>query len=198
MNCVGQTRSSLLMRVKDVRDQQAWKEFVEVYAPIIYRFALARGLQDADASDLTQHVLAGLTTGLQQFDYDRERGAFRSWLFKVTQNELRKSLRHHPCQPAGTGDTNHQIMLEQWPSLEDAEDDWNREHQRRLFEWAAPRVRKRCQESTWKAFWEVVVNQRSASEVARQLGISVGSVYVAKKRILMKLKAEIDEIENCC
>ena len=196
MSCT-ETRSSLLIRVKDACNQQAWQEFVEIYAPLIYRFARARGLQDADASDLTQQVLAGLPVGLQRFNYDPDRGAFRSWLFKVTQNELRKSLRQHECQPPGTGETHHQVMLEQLPSQEEAEDEWNREHRRRLFEWATPYVRKHCRESTWKAFWEIAVKHRPASEVAQDLGLSVGAVYVAKNRILMKLRARIDEIEDC-
>jgi len=83
------TRPSLLARIKDARDRQAWAEFVEIYAPMVYGFARNQGLQDADAADLTQEVLSAVARSAPRLEYDPARGTFRGWLFTVVRNELR-------------------------------------------------------------------------------------------------------------
>ena len=82
------TRPSLLVRIRDARDREAWGQFVEVYAPLVYDMARRRGLQDADAADLTQDVLRSVAGAIGRLDYDPRRGTFRSWLFSVAQNTL--------------------------------------------------------------------------------------------------------------
>src|SRR5206468_782748 len=82
------TRASLLVRIRDGRDTEAWQEFVRLYAPVIYGFARRRGLQDADAADLMQEVLRSVAAAADRLDYDPRRGTFRAWLFTVTRNKL--------------------------------------------------------------------------------------------------------------
>ena len=196
MNLTEYTRSSLLVRIKHVADDGAWQEFVELYAPLIYRFARGQGLQDADASDLTQDVLMNLTKAMQNFDYDRGRGSFRSWLFKVTHNALRMMQRCHQNVPTGTGDTQQHELLAQQSNVESAADDWDRQHQQRLFQWAANHVRAQCEATTWTAFWEVAMKGRAAADVAGELQMSVGAVYMAKSRVLARLKQRTDQFER--
>ena len=71
------TRASLLLRIRDGQDKEAWRQFVEIYAPLIYGFARKRGLQDADAADLMQDVLRSIASAVGRLDYDPRRGSFR-------------------------------------------------------------------------------------------------------------------------
>src|SRR5437588_1688494 len=82
------TRASLLVRIRDAGDEEAWTEFVEIYAPLIYGFSRKRGLQDADAADLTQEILRTVAHSVHRLDYDPKRGTFRGWLFTVVRNRL--------------------------------------------------------------------------------------------------------------
>ena len=82
------TRASLLVRLRDGGDAEAWQEFVHLYAPIIYGFARKRGLQDADAADLMQEILRSVSSAVHRLEYDSARGTFRGWLFTVTRNKV--------------------------------------------------------------------------------------------------------------
>src|SRR5881275_2228178 len=97
------TRPSLLVRLRDARDELAWSQFVEVYAPLVYGYARKHGLQDADAADLTQDVLQSVAGAVRRLDYDPQRGSFRGWLFTVVRNRFRNFLaaRGRPGQGSG-------------------------------------------------------------------------------------------------
>src|SRR5689334_632321 len=82
------TRASLLLRLRDPEDEAAWREFVELYAALVYNYARKQGLQDADAADLTQEVLRAVAGAVGRLDYDPRRGAFRNWLFTIVRNKL--------------------------------------------------------------------------------------------------------------
>src|SRR5436190_2918293 len=95
------TRPSLLVRIKDARDREAWGQFVEMYAPLIHGLARRRGLQDADACDLTQDVLRSVSGAIGGWEYDRRKGTFRGWLFTVTRNALNTFLDGQRRTPRG-------------------------------------------------------------------------------------------------
>src|SRR5213082_840768 len=99
------TRASLLVRLRDGADVDAWQEFVRLYAPVIYGFARKRGLQDADAADLMQDVLRSLSTAMGRLDYKPVRGTFRGWLFTVTRNKLFNFLDSRGRRVQATGDS---------------------------------------------------------------------------------------------
>src|SRR5689334_17260768 len=112
------TRPSLLVRIRDPRDNQAWSQFVEIYAPLIYGFARKHGLQDADAADLTQEVLRAVAQTIRGLDYDPNRGSFRGWLFTVVRNKLRNFVSRRRSYDQGTGDTDAQNLLKEQPAPE--------------------------------------------------------------------------------
>ena len=188
------TRLSLLVRLRDARDGGAWSQFVELYAPLVFGFARKHGLQDADAADLTQDVLQAVSGGIQRLDYDPRRGSFRGWLFTVARNKLRNFLAARRRPGRGTGGAATQQLLQGLPAREEDQAAWwDQEYQRRVFSWAAEQARGAFRDSTWQAFWQTAVEGRSGPQVARALGMSVAAVYLAKGRVMARLKQVIQE-----
>ena len=190
------TRPSLLLRIRDSQDKLAWNEFVGIYGPLVYAFGRKHGLQDADAADLTQEVFRAVASAVGQFHYDADRGGFRRWLFTVTRNELRDAVAHAKRNPAGSGDTGIKQVIERQPAPLNDEALWEEEYERRRFDWAAQRVCGQVEKSTWQAFWQTAIEGKPAEEVARALKISVGAVYIAKSRVIARLRKQIEEQED--
>jgi RNA polymerase sigma factor (sigma-70 family) len=187
-----QTRLSLLVRLRDGQDDRAWTEFVELYAPLIHGFACKQGLQDADAADLMQEVFRAVARAIKQFDYDSQRGTFRGWLFTVVRNKLRNFLARRKRQCRGSGDSAVQEMLDEHADpQQDQAELWERECERRRFDWAAERVRGEVHDSTWQAFWLTAVEGQSGQEVAEALGLRVAAVYLAKSRVMARIKKHL-------
>lgn len=190
------TRASLLVRLRDAGDSDTWTEFVQLYAPVIYGFARRRGLQDADAADLMQDVLRSVSSAIGRLEYDPGKGTFRGWLYRVTRNKVYNFLESRRRHPRGTGDSNAHQRLEEHPARDAEIDDWDREYERGIFKTAADRVRNEFQPNTWQAFWLTAVDGESAGDVGKRLGLSPGAVYVAKSRVLARLKLEIGQMET--
>jgi RNA polymerase sigma factor (sigma-70 family) len=191
------TRASLLVRLRDPHDQEAWGQFVQLYAPVVYGFARKRGLQDADAADLMQEVFRSVAGAAGRLDYDPKRGSFRGWLYTVTRNKIYTFLDGQRRQVRGSGDDGAQTLLEEQAGREDGTGElWDQEYERGAFAWAAERVRGEFHESTWQAFWLTAVDGQGARDVGRQLGLSPGAVYVAKSRVIARLRDEIRELEE--
>jgi RNA polymerase sigma-70 factor (ECF subfamily) len=187
------TRLTLLARLRDAADAGAWAEFVELYAPMLYGLARRHGLQDADAADLTQDVLRAVLAALPRLAYDPARGSFRGWLFTVARNQLRKfaNARKRRPQP-GTIAAGEAVVLSQPAGEEEA---WEREYRQRLFAWAAGRVRGQFRPATWEAFWRTAVEGQNPSAVGEALGLSVGAVYIARTRVLARIRQEVRQHE---
>ena len=191
------TRASLLLRIRDSDDSLAWTQFAEIYAPLIYRFAKKNGLQDADASDLAQEALGAVAKTIGSFEYDPKVGRFRSWLFTVARNKLNTQLLKQSRQPRGSGDTRMQQFLAGYAQDgSELERIWDEEYEQRLFHWAADKIREQFSESTWQAFWQTGVENRPAGDVAEGLSLSVGAVYIAKSRVLARLKEVIEQVDD--
>lgn len=186
------TRPSLLLRLKDLRDQEAWADFVAIYAPLVYGFGRQRGLQEADARDLTQEVLRAVAVSAERLEYDPERGSFRSWLYTVTRNKYLDVMRRRGQPGRGTGDSDVLARLNEEPARE--EDQWEQEYRQQVFAWAGARVRGEFEDSTWQAFWQVAVEGKKAKQAAADLKLTVAAVYIAKSKILARLREEIQPL----
>lgn len=185
------TRQTLLMRLRDAEDQRAWEEFVELYAPVIYRFTLSRGLGKEDAGDVVQDVMRSIAGAMGDFEYDPDRGTFRSWLFTVVRNQIAGFFRRKACRPHLHGGTTVLALAEGKEICSESENEWEREYQQQLFHWAAAKVRQEFGDETWQAFWRTAVKDHDAADVARDLKMSRSSVYVAKSRAVKRIREVI-------
>jgi RNA polymerase sigma-70 factor (ECF subfamily) len=191
------TPPSLLFRLRDPRDRDAWQQFVELYGPLIYRFGRKRGLQDADTADLTQNVFQAVTGAIGRFEYDPQRVKFRSWLYGVVRNHYYRLLDCRRRAPAGEGGSDAWQRLDEQPERENGEAAlWEQEYRRGRFLWAAERVRGAVETSSWQAFWQTAVEGHTAAEVAAGLGMNAGAVYTAKSRVLERIRRVIEELQD--
>jgi RNA polymerase sigma-70 factor (ECF subfamily) len=190
------TQVSLLVRIRDRDNTEAWSEFVDLYAPLVYALARRHGLQDADAADLTQDVLRTVARVAPRFAYDPRRGSFRGWLFTVARNQLRKWTQARQKHLPASGAAAERRLLEEQPAPAADDSTWDQEYRARLFAWAAERVRPACQPTTWDAFWQTAVEERDPQEVADDLGLTVGAVYIARSRVLARLREQIRLVEE--
>jgi RNA polymerase sigma-70 factor (ECF subfamily) len=191
-----ETRYSLIARLGPALDQEAWHEFVAIYRPVVYRIARQRGLQHADAEDLSQQVLAIARKAVSRFEPDASRGRFRSWLATITQNASTNLLTRRPPDAATGGTSIFELLDAQLTGRTDAPEIVQLELRRSLFRWAAGRVREEFQTATWKAFWLTTVDGQDIQSTAAALKMSIGAVYAARSRIIRRLKNEIEVHER--
>ncbi len=192
------TRASLLVRIRDGHDQDAWQQFVQLYAPVVYGFARKRGLQDADAADVMQDVLRSVATAAERLNYDPSRGSFRGWLYTVARNKIFNFLEAGWRKYGrGSGDSDVHQRLEELAGPEGGlAESWDEEYERNLAALAMKRVQGEVQPATWQAFWKTAVEGLSPREVGEALGMSAGAVYVARSRVLARLREEAGRLQE--
>ena len=189
------TPASLLVRLRDGSNQDDWREFVKLYSPLVYGFVRNRGLQDADAADLLQDVLRSVAGALDRLKYDKQKGGFRAWLFTITRNKLATFLTSRRSHNQASGDSGQHELLSAHPDQSSSlEGEWEREFQRQLAARAMETIQSEFEEKTWQAFWQTAVDGLSAAEVSRRIGLSSGAIYVAKSRVLARLKSEVERL----
>jgi RNA polymerase sigma-70 factor (ECF subfamily) len=168
---------------------------VDLYGPLIFRYSRSKGLQEADAAEVTQEVLFQVSRSMPTFDYQPEKGRFRDWLGTVTRNKLRRFLK----QKGGAIQTREETGLTS--ALEEiatpAQDtEWTEAFNHALLQTALARIRPHFEDQTWRAFALQWLNNRAAAEVAGELGLSLVAVYVAKSRVLKRLQEEVLELAD--
>jgi RNA polymerase sigma-70 factor (ECF subfamily) len=189
------TRLSLLVRLRDPRDTDAWEEFVAIYGPLVQRLARQKGLQEADASDVSQEVFQAVARAIDSYDPDR--GSFRGWLFRVARNATVNHLIRLSRHPQGSGNSGVNSILEAQPAPAAEESAlFDAEYRRQLLYWAAERIRGEFSELTWNAFWRTGVEGRNPKDVAKALDTTVGTVYHCKSRVMARLRKEIERLDD--
>jgi RNA polymerase sigma-70 factor (ECF subfamily) len=176
------TRASLILRLPVRADVRAWDEFAAIYAPLVYRLARKRGLQPCDADDLVQEVLAAVAKWIERDD----RGSFRAWLCRIARNTTVNFLTRRKHRIHAIGGDDAMEWLSQQPERD--LDGFDEEYQREVFRWAAAQVRTDVTDATWAAFWETTRENQPIDQVARELGMSIGSVYIARSRVMARLR----------
>ena len=187
------TRPSLLVRIRDPRDAESWRWFVELYTPPVLRYCRLRGLQDADAADVTQEVMAQVARSMHSFRYSPARGRFRDWLGIITRRKVNRHLKKKNLGTTGAGgDGIVQANLD--PRAIESDAEWSAEFNAQILRAALDRVRPCFGAGTWNAFASVWLKNQSAAEAARALGVSLEAVYVAKSKVLKRLEQEVLEL----
>jgi RNA polymerase sigma-70 factor (ECF subfamily) len=191
------TRASLLFRLRDFQDHEAWVEFVEIYEPVIYRQLRKCGLQDADARELMQEFFIAVSRRIEHWDLAKDRGSFRGWLRRVTHNMVINWLKHGQRRMIAFGDEDTKSLLRDI-AAEDCPESiaLNNEIRRSIFQRASELVRQEQSPKAWQAFWSTTLAGKTPAVAAQELGMSVGAVRVAKCRVLARLKEVVVALEN--
>jgi RNA polymerase sigma-70 factor (ECF subfamily) len=190
------TRETLLARLEDQSDRDAWDQFSALYAPVIYRLARGRGMQDADAQDLTQHVLITVARAIPRWQSNGEGTRFRRWLRRVTKNATINALTRKPRDLAAGGSSRINRLREHPEQDSEASEAIDWESRREVYRLASLKLRREIQSETWEIFARTVVDGESVQAVSIATGKSVGSIYVAKCRVLNRLRELARELED--
>ena len=195
MHDIPETRDSLVFQIKDPDNRIAWEEFVEIYRPVIYRLAVARGLQHADALDLVQTVLISVANSIGRWEKTSPSTRFRHWLLRVARNATINAMTRRPQdQPLAA---SAEALFEKIPEPDQATESlMDLEYRRELYLRAAEQVRVDLHPDTWKAFEFTAIDGMSNTDAARELGKSVGAIYAAKSRVMKQLSNRVLELER--
>lgn len=178
-----QTRPSLLLQLANGSDHVGWREFFERYAPPVFRVVRYRGLHKEDANDIVQQVMMNISRHIGDFRYDRDRGCFRQWIRRITENLISNHVRdrrpiiydHELCEQ----------LADEAPATEDI---WDAEWQLQDILWCLDQLEQDVPPRRMKAFRMYVVEGHSAADVARELGMTTGHVYVIRHQVLALLR----------
>ena len=183
------TSVSLLRRLRQPNPDDAWERFVELYSPLIYAWARRQGIAEADSADLVQDVLTVLVKELQTFEYNPATDRFRGWLRTITVNKVRDRQRRGAVRARLSADERTQILPQ--ASIDLFEED---EYRNFIVSRAMELMKAEFRTDTWQACWQQVVEGRKAADVASELGLSLNMVYLAKSRVLGRLRDELSEL----
>lgn len=190
-----ETRQSLIVRLKDRRDREAWGEFLEIYGPLVHRLALAKGLQHADAEDVVQQVFGSVARAVERWRPDAERARFRTWLTAIARNAIVNALSRRAPDRA-TGDTAERELLAEFAADSAESQLLLAESRREVFQWAARRVREEFEPQTWEAFWLTAVEGRDVADVAGAIHKRPGAIYAARSRVMRRLRQIVLEWQS--
>ncbi len=190
------TRDTLITRLRDPADQQAWADFACLYQPLIARFALRQGLQEADANDITQRVLWTVARAAENFQVGEQHGSFRGWLAKVTTNAVINLIQREK-KHRGSGRSSVLELMESVPAPStELSDAWRTEYRTAVFRMAALQVRPKFTDDVWRLFWRTAVEGEPIEDVSKELGKSIGAAYAARCRVLTAIRKATNQIEQ--
>ncbi len=187
------TVSSMLLCEVQRMDPVAWSRLVDTFGGIVYRWCRTSGVGENDAADVVQDVFASVARGIGGFQRQKDHGSFRSWLATITRNRVRDHFRHQAAHQFPAGGTDAWRALEQHPDPLESTicgDSAQNSVVRRVLE----SVQAEFEPSTWNAFWQTTIENRSAADVAQATGLAVASVYQAKSRVLRRLRQRLAEL----
>ena len=186
---MSQTSASLLERLRDRADSDAWSRMVEVYSPMIRNWVRRYDLAAPDVDDIAQTVLSAVVANLPQFEHNGRTGAFRTWLRTITVNSVRQQFRIDQKRWQSPGGS---AFLANLNELDDPESDlsriWNQAHDAHVLRTAMTWAEAEFEPKTWEAFRRRVLDEEDSSTVAAELEMTVNAVQIAKSRVLKRLR----------
>lgn len=191
-NLQTRTTTQLLESLRDTGNAELWRVFDGRYRPVVVAFALRRGLDHDEAADAAQATLAQFAADYTAGRYDRTRGRLSSWIIGIAQNRITDALRTKARRGTPRGESGIVNLAE--PGA--ADKDWDHAVQNTILERALVALRhgSRFDERTIKAFELCAVRQVPAEAVAQECGMSVSDVYVAKNRVIRKLRELVAQV----
>ena len=192
-----ETRASLILRLQNAEDVAAWNDFVEIYVPVIFRVANRHGFQVADTENLVQEVLLAVSQALPMWLQRTDRGSFRVWLLRVARNEAVDMLTRRATRPLGQdGMVAERLLADLSDSRNSLSSQLDLQYEQAVFQWAASKVRNSVAENVWQSFWLTHVEEISVDNAAKQLKMRPGSVYMARGRIMNRIKELVHQFEE--
>jgi RNA polymerase sigma-70 factor (ECF subfamily) len=167
---------------------------VDLYGPLVYCWCRRCRLPDADVADVFQDIFAAVAAHLDGFRKEAAGDSFRGWLLTITRNKIRDYYRRRHHRPEAVGGSAAQELLHNVPDPGDEPHPQAESEDTEFLRRALELVRGDFEENTWQAFWQVVVEDRSAVEVSTALGVSVNAVYKARARVLARLREELGDL----
>jgi RNA polymerase sigma-70 factor, ECF subfamily len=187
---MGVTRKSLLIRAQ-TGDEASWKDLADLYGPFLANWLRQQNLPEHDRDDLTQEILVSVVKSLPSFQHPGHPGAFRSWLRTIAANRLSDYWRSRASRPPLTGGSSVTEILSEVVDPESALNrQWDEEHDRYVLRCLFDLVEQEFEPVTFRAFRRLTLDDATGAEVAAELGMSVGAVYVAKSRVLQRIREE--------
>ncbi|MEM7784448.1 MAG: sigma-70 family RNA polymerase sigma factor [Planctomycetota bacterium] len=183
------TSISLLDSLQDQEDQVAWQRMFEVYTPLIRKWLVRFHAPSTDVDDLAQNVMTVVIRKLPEFSHAGRTGAFRAWLRTITRNCLLEFWRKNKLTPTATGKTSFQDNLNQLSNDQsELSQQWNREYDQHVVASLLKTIQPEFRPKTWESFRLFVMEDKPAKEVAEILGVSVNTVFIAKSRVMSRLR----------
>ncbi len=188
------TSETLILRLRDPGDDSSWREFVEIYTPLLYGYCINRGLGAADSADIVQEVMRSVSLAMRSFKYDPAKGKFKGWLFTATRNSISKHFRNQSRRPVTASDTKMLHRIEQTPNADEI-DEWETDYQRKLLAWAMEKVKPQFAERIWRAFELTAIEGRDPGAVAETIGMTKNAVAIAKCRVMQRLREKAGSVD---
>ncbi len=191
------TRDTLLLKLADENNQSAWHEFSRAYEPAIYRFSRRRGLQHADAIELTQRVMLKVLRSADKWAESQPPDRFRAWLRTVAQNTLvnlvTRDGNRRACGEPGAEDAR---SMANESSESDDRERWHAEERRAWLRLALNTIQPEFSSGSWEAFERTVLSDEPVEFVARDLNITAGGIYAARARVVKRLRSVLRQLRE--
>ncbi len=184
-----ETRKSLLIRVRDPHDSQAWREFYSIYGPMIYRYARLRGLSASDAEEIRDQCMAVVVEKIGGFTYDRSRGRFKSWLHRIANHKIITTFRKRRVKQADSFELKAVVSEEPGP-----DELWDQEWRNKHLRYCVQQIKQEVPRHHYLAFRMLTFEGRSVPEVCEELEMNSNQVYKAKSRILERIRQKVGEL----
>ncbi len=190
-----ETRLSLLKRLQNGQDETAWAEFHGIYQPVLTRMVVSAGLPNCDQQDVVQEIWIAIYRGIEKYEPRSHAFALRGWLAKIARNTAINYLSRKTIPQRTVSLCNTAMLTDRNSTKKMLQEQWDREYQRQVLEWAALRVASRVSAVTFSAFWRTVVDGENVEKVAKELGMTAGALYVSRGRIMATLRREVESRE---